>query len=512
MPDPTVPDRTEILRDLTISEKAALCSGADFWHTVAIPRAGIESIMVADGPHGLRVQLNAADHSGAHTSLPATCFPTAAALASSWNPGLIGRVGAGLAQEALAQGIAVILGPGVNIKRSLLCGRNFEYFSEDPCLTAAAATAFVTGVQSGGVGACLKHFAVNNQETDRLRVSAEVHERALREIYLAAFERCVEQAAPWTVMCAYNRINGIPAAEHHWLLTRVLREEWGFSGLVMSDWGAVRDRVSALAAGLDLEMPPDLERSPAAVAAAVASGHLDEAILDRACGRVLELVGRAPSSGRRRSCDFEAHHDLAREAAAEGAVLLKNAASALPLAPAPGATIAVIGEFARTPRYQGAGSSRVNPTWVETFLEEFTARVGDGVAVRFAPALLETWARRAGAKASILKPPIACSRPWRCLRRSELRQARLTPTPCPAWLASTNGKAAISSLSPGTGKHSLCTARPVTGPAKPNHSTVWARFSWLRATRGRLALCTPRHSVSADRSVTSVSKPGRTTG
>jgi beta-glucosidase len=393
LPDLTETDLAETVGRLTIGEKAALCSGADMWHTVAIPRLGIGSIMVADGPHGLRVQPNAADHSSARTSLPATCFPTAAALASTWNTALIDRVGIAIASEARAQGITVVLGPGVNIKRSLLCGRNFEYFSEDPYLAGTAATAFVNGVQSQGIGTSLKHFAVNNQETDRMRVSAEVHERALREIYLAAFEQCVKQAAPWTVMCAYNRVNGTYASEHHWLLTGVLRDEWGFGGLVVSDWGAVHDRVAALAAGLDLEMPPDLERSPAAVVAAVEAGRLDEAVLDRAVGRVLELVGRADAPGRREPrepqeqpepCDFAAHHELARQAAAEGAVLLKNS-SVLPLAPASGATVAVIGEFARKPRYQGAGSSRVNPVRVENFLDEFTARVGDQVTVRFAP-------------------------------------------------------------------------------------------------------------------------------
>ncbi len=377
-----MPDLAETVGQLAIQEKAALCGGSDMWHTVAIPRLGIGSIMVADGPHGLRVQPNAADHSSARTSLPATCFPTATALASTWNTALIERVGTAIAREAQAQGIAVVLGPGVNIKRSLLCGRNFEYFSEDPHLAGTAATAFVNGVQSQGIGTSLKHFAVNNQETDRMRISAEVHERALREIYLAAFERCVKQAEPWTVMCAYNRVNGIPASQHQWLLTGVLRDEWGFAGLVVSDWGAVHDRVAALAAGLDLEMPPDLERSPAAVVSAVESGRLDEAVLDQAVGRVLELVGRADAAGRSEPCDFEAHHDLARHAAVEGAVLLKNS-SVLPLAPASGATVAVIGEFARKPRYQGAGSSRVNPTRVENFLDEFTARVGDQVTVRF---------------------------------------------------------------------------------------------------------------------------------
>ena len=218
-----------------------------------------------------------------------------------------------------------------------------------------------------------------------MRVSARVHERAMREIYLAAFELCVKQAEPWTVMCSYNRVNGTPAAEHHWLLTSVLREEWGFGGLVVSDWGAVRDRVAALAAGLDLEMPPDLERSPAALVAAVKSGRLDEAVLDRAVGRVLELVSRSGQPRGRLACDYDAHHDLARQAAADGAVLLKNSSSVLPLAPVPGDAIAVIGDFARAPRYQGSGSSRVNPTRVENFLAEFTARVGKEVRVSFAP-------------------------------------------------------------------------------------------------------------------------------
>lgn len=380
-----MPDIAGSLGQLTLEEKAALCSGADFWHTVAVPRLGIPSIMMSDGPHGLRVQPVAGDHSGTGRSLPATCFPTAAALGSSWDPGLIRSIGSALAEEALAQGISVILGPGVNIKRSLLCGRNFEYFSEDPVLAGIAATAFVDGVQSRGIGASLKHFAVNNQETDRMRVSAEVGERALREIYLPAFEQCVREAQPWTVMCAYNKVNGIYASEHPWLLTEVLREEWGFTGLVVSDWGAVHDRVAAVAAGLDLEMPPDLERSPAALVAAVKAGTLDEADLDRAVRRVLELAGRAPGPRSQPGFDIEAHHELARRAAAESAVLLKNTGRVLPLSPGPGALVAVIGEFARTPRFQGAGSSRVNPTRVETFLEEFSARAGDDVTVRFEP-------------------------------------------------------------------------------------------------------------------------------
>ncbi len=380
-----MPDITEFLGELTIEEKAALCSGADFWHTVSVPRLGIRAIMMSDGPHGLRVQPVAGDHSGMGTSLPATCFPTAGALGSSWDPELIRSIGSALAEEALAQGISLLLGPGVNIKRSLLCGRNFEYFAEDPVLAGTVAAAFVQGVQSHGVGASPKHFAVNNQETDRMRVSADVSERALREIYLPAFEQCVRQAQPWTVMCAYNKVNGTYASQHHWLLTELLRGEWGFTGLVVSDWGAVHDRVAAVAAGLDLEMPPDLERSPAALVAAVKSGQLDERVLDQAAGRVLELVARVAAPEPRPGFDADAHHVLARRAASDSAVLLKNSGTVLPLSLRPGATVAVIGEFARTPRYQGAGSSRVNPTRMETFLEEFSARAGPGVTVRFAP-------------------------------------------------------------------------------------------------------------------------------
>jgi beta-glucosidase len=381
-------DVAETLSQLTVEEKAALCSGADFWHTVPVPRLGVDSIMVADGPHGLRVQPDVNDHSSMNSSLPATCFPTAAALGSSWDPDLIRSVGTALGEEALAQGISVVLGPGVNIKRSPLCGRNFEYYSEDPVLAGELATAFVQSVQSQGVGTSLKHFAANNQETDRMRVSSDVDERALREIYFPAFERCVREAQPWTVMCAYNRLNGTYASENYWLLTQVLRQEWGFRGLVVSDWGAVWDRVAALSAGLDLEMPPDLQRSPAAVVAAVESGHLDKAVLDQAVSRVLELVARSPQAGSApviQDFDVEAHHKLARRAAADSAVLLKNAAATLPLALSPGATVAIIGEFARTPRYQGAGSSKVQPTRLENFLEEFSARVGTEVQVRFAP-------------------------------------------------------------------------------------------------------------------------------
>jgi beta-glucosidase len=376
---------SSLLGELSLEEKAALCLGSDFWHTAAVERLGIPAIMVSDGPHGLRTQPEAADHVGLAGSLPATCFPTAAALGSSWDPQLARRVGEALGREARALGVAVVLGPGINLKRSPLCGRNFEYFSEDPLLSGVLGAAMIEGIQSQGVGASLKHYAVNNQETDRLRVSAEVDERTLRELYLAGFEHAVTQARPWTVMCAYNKLNGIYASQHPWLLTTVLREEWGFEGLVVSDWGAVHDRVAALAAGLDLEMPPNLGVSDTAIITAVDNGQLAEGVLDTAVARVLQLVERATATPSDPPVvDPGAHHALARAAAAECAVLLKNQDQLLPLQPTQGDRIAVIGELARTPRYQGAGSSQVNPTRVEVALDELRAGVPEGVEVSFA--------------------------------------------------------------------------------------------------------------------------------
>jgi beta-glucosidase len=382
-----------LLAALTLEEKASLCLGSDFWHTAPIPRLGIPAVALSDGPHGLRKQPDEGDHVGISGSLPATCYPTASALGSSFDPDLVRRVGEALGAEALTQGVAVVLGPGINIKRSPLCGRNFEYFSEDPLVSGVLGAALVEGVQSQGIGTSVKHYAANNQETDRLRVSADVDERTLREIYLPGFERVVTQARPWTVMCAYNKVNGVYASENPWLLTEVLRDEWGFDGLVMSDWGAVHDRVAALDAGLDLEMPPDHGVSDAAIVAAARSGELDEAVLDRAVARVLRLVDRALSGAidvgeeatARPGFDADGHHALARAAAAECAVLLKNDGDLLPLQPSAGDTVAVIGEFARTPRYQGAGSSRVNPTQVDNAVDELQAAVPDGVRVVFAP-------------------------------------------------------------------------------------------------------------------------------
>src|SRR3954465_7506759 len=281
-------DVTRILDALTLEEKASLVIGSDFWHTAPVERLGIPAVMVADGPHGLRKEEETSGEAALGESVPATCFPTASALASTWDVDLLRRVGVALGRESRAEDVAVLLGPGVNIKRSPLCGRNFEYFSEDPRLAGELGTAMVVGIQSQGVGTSLKHFAANNQETDRARVSADVDERTLREIYLPAFERVVTLAQPWTIMCSYNKVNGVYASQHHWLLTEVLRDEWGFDGLVMSDWGAVHDRVAAGAAGPDLEMPPNLGVSDAAIVAAVHAGELDEALLDQAVARVLQ--------------------------------------------------------------------------------------------------------------------------------------------------------------------------------------------------------------------------------
>jgi beta-glucosidase len=374
----------EVLAALTLEEKAALLDGADFWHTEPVERLGVPGIMLTDGPHGLRKQAEGADHLGLNASVPATCFPPAAGLASTWDVALLDRIGEALARECRAQSVAVLLGPGVNMKRSPLCGRNFEYFSEDPALAGELASALVTGLQRLGVGASLKHYAANNQETERMTVSADVDERTLREIYLPAFERVVTRAQPWTVMCSYNRINGVYASEDPWLLTEVLRDQWGFEGLVVSDWGAVNRRDRAVAAGLDLEMPSSGGSGTRAVLAAVRAGTLPEADVDRAVARVLRLVERSqPALAPGQTFDADAHHALAREAAAASAVLLKNEGGALPLA-AQGGPVAVIGEFARTPRYQGAGSSQVNPTRLDTALDTLRSAL-DGREVTFAP-------------------------------------------------------------------------------------------------------------------------------
>ena len=385
MTDTFAGDSTQALpAELTLEEKAALLGGSGAWATSPIERVGIPALTVADGPHGLRVQPATMDRTDLHASLPATCFPPAVSLACAWDPALARRVGEALGDECRAAGVSVLLGPGINMKRSPLCGRNFEYFSEDPALTGALAAAWVDGVQSRAVGTSLKHFAANNQETDRLRVSAEVDERTLREIYLTAFEQVVKQAQPWTVMCSYNRINGVYASENRWLLTDVLRDEWGFNGLVMSDWGAVNRRAVGVAAGLDLEMPSSGGYGTRAILDAVAAGDLSTELVDLAAERMLDLVDRASERQDLDSVDADAHHALAREAAAAGIVLLKNERSLLPIDPDRGGRIAVIGEFARTPRYQGAGSSRVNPTRLDDALDSIMAAVAGKREVTFA--------------------------------------------------------------------------------------------------------------------------------
>ncbi|WP_249346227.1 glycoside hydrolase family 3 C-terminal domain-containing protein [Microbispora sp. H11081] len=360
---------------LTLEQKAALLSGRDFWTTKPIEQARIASITLCDGPHGVRREAGGSDHLGINQSMPATCFPPAVAVGSSWDPEVAARIGAAVGREGRALGVAVVLGPGVNIKRSPLCGRNFEYYSEDPLLSGVLGAAHVAALQAEGPGASVKHFAANNQETERMRVSADVDERTLREIYFPAFERVVTEARPATVMCSYNRVNGVYASQNRWLLTDVLRREWGFAGVVVSDWGAVQDRVAALAAGLDLEMPGTGGEGDRRVVEAVRAGELDEAVVNASVRRVVALTAR--HSGVSGAFEADAHHALARELAAECAVLLKNEGDVLPLDA--GARVAVIGEFAVTPRFQGGGSSHVNATRVDAALGAIRAHAPDAV-------------------------------------------------------------------------------------------------------------------------------------
>ena len=396
-PESAALDPAALLSALTVEEKASLLDGSDRWHTQPIERLGIPAVMMADGPHGLRKQSPEAALHDLQQSYPATCFPPAVALASTWDAALVRRVGAALGDECRAAEIAVLLGPGVNMKRTPLCGRNFEYYSEDPWLAGRMGAAFVAGVQSRGVGTSLKHFAANSQETDRRYVSAEVDERTLREIYLPAFEHVVTEADPWTLMCSYNRINGVYSAENSWLLTTVLRDEWGFGGLVMSDWDAVNIRERGVAAGLDLEMPASFGVGTSRIIDAVQAGTLSPQDVDLAARRVLELVARAlPAMGPGQAFDADAHHALAREAAARSAVLLKNDGDLLPLGLS-GGPIGVIGELARTPRYQGAGSSQVSPTRLDDALGALRGALADSREVTFAPGyLVESEAPDAG--------------------------------------------------------------------------------------------------------------------
>jgi beta-glucosidase len=363
---------------MTLEEKAALCTGASAWSTTPVERLGVPEMIVSDGPHGIRRIPDV--HSTARKGLPATCFPTASCSASTWDVELMGELGAALAEEAIALHVDVLLGPGVNMKRSPLCGRNFEYFSEDPFLAGELAVSFINGVQSKGVGTSLKHYAVNNQEFQRFSISAEVDERTQREIYLSAFEKAVKEAQPWTVMCSYNKVNDVFASEHHTLLTDILKDEWCFEGLVVSDWGAVRDRVAALRSGLDWEMPGPQERRVEAVVQAVRSGELAEATLDESVRRILRIVFKAQETPKGGAFDVDAHHRLARKIAAEGMVLLKNDG----LLPLKGhRKIAVIGRSAKAAHIQGHGSSRVTPTRVDVPFRELQSRA-DGAELTYA--------------------------------------------------------------------------------------------------------------------------------
>ena len=354
----------EQLQQLTLEEKAALLQGWTTWTTRATEHAGIPSIFLADGPHGLRMQAGASDHLGLNASVPTTCYPTAAGMANSWDPALGESLGRALGLEAAANDVQVVLGPGLNMKRSPLCGRNFEYFSEDPYLAGKMAAAYIRGIQSNGVAACPKHFAANSQEDRRMSTDSVVDERTLREIYLTAFEIAVREGDPLSLMSSYNMVNGQYANENPHLLTQILREEWGFRGFVMSDWGGDNDHVQGVLAGSNLVMPAPGPDCAIALVEAVRNGTVAESVVDQRVLELLEVIQKVQANAATRPTDFDrkAHHDLARQCAAGSIVLLDND-GILPLAE--GARVAIIGDFAKIPRYQGAGSSQVNPTMLE---------------------------------------------------------------------------------------------------------------------------------------------------
>ena len=350
-------DVKQILSRMTLEEKVSLLQGRDAWHTVPVERLGVPSVMVSDGPHGLRKQVTGPD--GQRATVPATCFPTAAGMACSFDPELMRELGNILAETCQAEDVGVLLGPAANIKRSPLCGRNFEYFSEDPLLSGEIAAGYIRGVQEKGVGVSLKHFAANNQETRRMSVSETISERALREIYLASFEHAVKGSDPWTLMCSYNKINGAYSSENPWLLTEVLRGQWGWDGVVMSDWGAVNDHVAGVAAGLELEMPRSGDNDDELLIEAVKAGKIPESVVDQAAERMLTLIdravtGRAPDT----EIDLGQQHHVARKLAREAMVLLKNDGDLLPIRG--NKKVAFIGKFAEKPRFQGGGSSHIN--------------------------------------------------------------------------------------------------------------------------------------------------------
>jgi len=365
-----LPTARKLVEQLTLEEKSLLCVGRDFWTTYPIERLNIPSVWMADGPHGLRKSLSS-EAGGLGNSEPATCFPTASALASSWDPELILQLGVAIGIEAQTQGVQFILGPGVNIKRDPRGGRNFEYYSEDPILSGKMAVAFIKGVQSQGVGTSLKHFAVNNQEFARMYFDSVLDERTFREIYLPAFEIAVKEGKPWTVMCSYNPINGVYAAENPYLLQEILKEEWEYDGFVVSDWGAVNDRPSGVHAGLHLEMPGSGDVNVRKIIDAVQSGALEVSRLDEVVAQLLAVILEAHQQSKREVFFSEdRHHQLARQAASESVVLLKNDQALLPLTQ--GKSLAVIGAFAKQPRFQGAGSSQVVPTKIDSAWDALT--------------------------------------------------------------------------------------------------------------------------------------------
>ncbi len=383
----TVDQIRDLIAQMTVEEKAGLCSGKDFWNTKAIERLGVPSTLLSDGPHGLRKQAESGDHLGINDSIEAVCFPAASATAASFDRDLLQELGETLGRECQAEGVSVLLGPAVNIKRSPLCGRNFEYFSEDPYLTTELAASYIDGVESQDVGTSIKHFLANNQETRRMSVSAEVDERALREIYLAAFETAIKRQKPWTVMCAYNKINGTYAPENHEYLTRVLRDEWGFDGYVVSDWGATNKRVEDLIAGMDLEMPSSGGLNDKLIVEAVTNGTLDEGTLDQAVERILTIVYRFTENrpSELPVFDRDKDHEIARKIAENSIVLLKNDAAksstkaALPLDKDD--NVLVIGQYAKAPRFQGGGSSHINAHKVTSALDALEEK---GIKTTFA--------------------------------------------------------------------------------------------------------------------------------
>jgi beta-glucosidase len=370
----------QLISKMTLEEKASLCSGKDFWTTKQIDRLKIPSIFITDGPHGLRKSLITTGF--AENVVPATCFPTASSLAASWDINLVEEVGKAIGEECQENQVQIILGPGVNIKRSPLCGRNFEYYSEDPLLSGEMGAAWVRGVQSQGVGTSLKHFACNNQEFQRMTVSAEVDERTLREIYLRPFEIIVKKEQPWSVMAAYNRINGVYACENNWLLNDLLRDEWGYKGFVVSDWGAVNDRVAGIRARMNLQMPGG--STDQSIINAVNQGKLSESALNQVVADLLRITLKAESLKKANfTYDRDQHHLLARKAGSECIILLKNEDSILPLSRNVKKKVAIIGSFAKKPRYMGGGSSILKPTMIDVPIDEIAKIAGDNLLFSF---------------------------------------------------------------------------------------------------------------------------------